>query len=410
MKSPQQLAHLLANQWQSADWREQRLLGGPDAWPLQMAIGAPDAQSFRHDGARLREHLQQWRHIHEHGPGRIEWHSRQYRGGASPIDIPVRWILQRPSDWMAAIAHLQAPGHTDIHADYRALATVLAAVDAMFHRLLVRRLALWRHWPAEQVVTAARMSRQLEPGCARGMPLRALAVAGNDSKFFERHESLLKALLDLRFDGEASRQGLAAFLGARPEGEHWLLVAPLAQGLLPFRRMRVAASELHDTALPAQRILLIENDRCLHQLPTPLPDTIAILGAGLHLNWLDAPWLQDCRVAYWGDIDTWGLAMLASARRHLPHLHALLMDRASFDACQELAVAEPVHADTAPPDALTPEETALDRHLRTLDKGRLEQEFLPAAFVSQAIAAWVASAPDRQPRPVFDGSSPNRCR
>ncbi|WP_082848252.1 Wadjet anti-phage system protein JetD domain-containing protein [Delftia sp. GW456-R20] len=389
MKSPQQLANLLANQWQSANWREQRLLGGPCAWPLQLAIGAPDAHSFQHDGAQLREHLQQWRRIHEHGPGLVEWRSRQYRSGASPIDIPARWILQRPSDWMTSITTLRASGHTDIHADYRALASVLTEVDPMFHRLLVRRLALWRHLPAEQVVKAVQMATQLEPGCAQGMPLRALAIAGNDSKFFEHHESLLKALLDVRFEGEASRQGLASFLGASQEGEHWLLVAPLAEGLLPFKRMRITASELHDTALPAKRILLIENDRCLHQLPKPIPDTIAILGAGLNLGWLDAPWLLGCNVAYWGDMDTWGLAMLASARRHLPHLHPLLMDPASFHTHSRLAVAEPVHAETPPPDALRPDEAALDQHLRTLEKGRLEQEFLPRAAVLQAVENWL---------------------
>src|SRR5690606_16053872 len=98
------------------------------------------------------------------------------------------------------------------------------------------------------------------------------------------------------------------------------------------------------TALPARRILLVENERSLRQLPQPLPGTIAILGSGLNLAWLAAPWLQACDVAYWGDLDTWGLAMLATARRHLPQLHALLMDRSSFDAHVQRAVAEPVHA------------------------------------------------------------------
>ncbi len=73
-------------------------------------------------------------------------------------------------------------------------------------------------------------------------------MQGNDSKFFERHASLLTALLDERFDGEASRQGLAGFLGALPEDDHWLLIAPLAPGLLPFAQMRVRASELLTTA------------------------------------------------------------------------------------------------------------------------------------------------------------------
>lgn len=410
MKSPQQLAELLARQWQRANWREQRLLGGAGAWPLQLAIGAPGTRSFREDGAQLRQHLQQWRDIHTQGPGQVQWSQRQYRGGASAIDIPTHWLLRKPSDCIAAIFRLQASGHRDIHASYQALAAVLGAVDPVFHRLLVRRLALWRHLPDAQVVEAAHIALQLSPGCAQGKPLRALAVAGNDSKFFERNDSLLKALLDERFGAEASRQGLAPFLGASHEGEHWLLVAPLAEGLLPFRRMRITASELHGTALPAQRILLVENERCLHQLPTPVADTIAILGSGLDLGWLSAPWLQQRNVAYWGDLDTWGLAMLATARRHLPRLHALMMDRACFDAHQQFAVAEPVHARPQDCACLTPTEAALEQHLRALDKGRLEQEFLPAAFVAQAIGAWAAGSQARQPRRVWDGSSPNRCR
>src|SRR5690606_23202284 len=125
--------------------------------------------------------------------------------------------------------------------------------------------------------------------------------------------------------------------------------------------------------------------RSLHQLPQPAPDTIAVLGAGLNLGWLAAPWLQGRSVAYWGDLDTWGLHMLGIARNHLPHLHALLMDRTTFDVHQPLAVAEPVHAHEPASEALLPEEAALDTHLRTQEKGRLEQEFLPTDAVHRAV-------------------------
>ena len=388
MRSPEQLAEQLARRWQRSDWREAHLLPNPGAWPLRLDIGAPSSQSFRDAGPALRQHLQAWRAVTERGPGSVQWTPRSYRGGAAPLDVPVQWTLERPSEALAAITRFAVNGHAEIAADYQALVAVLAQVDAPFQRLLLRRLALWRHLPTEQVATAARVALQLTPGCAAGKPLRALAVAGNDSKFFERHASLLKALLDERFDGEASRQGLSDFLGASPEGEHWVLVAPLDAGLLPFRRQRVPTSELQHSALPAQRILLVENERSLHQLPTPLPQTIAVLGSGLNLAWLTAPWLQACDVAYWGDIDTWGLAMLASARRHLPQLHALLMDRATFDAHAERAVAEPVQASELSQSGLLAHEVALAQHLRTLDKGRLEQEFLPAEAVACAVRQW----------------------
>jgi hypothetical protein len=387
LQSPAQIAQQLARHWQRSDWREAHLLPNSGAWPLLLDVAVPSAENFRSASPALRQHLQAWRAVSERSPGSVQWTPRSYRGAAAPLNVPVQWTLKCPSEALAAITRFAVNGHAEIAADYHALVAVLAQVDAPFHRLLLRRLALWRHLPTDQVATAARVALQLTPGCAAGKPLRALAVAGNDSKFFEHHASLLKALLDERFDGKASRQGLSDFLGASPEGEHWVLVAPLDDGLLPFRRQRVTTSELQHSALPAQRILLVENERSLHQLPTPLPGTIAVLGSGLNLAWLCAPWLQACDVAYWGDIDTWGLAMLASARRHLPQLHALLMDRATFDAHAECAVTEPVHASDVLPGSLHPHEIALAQHLRTLAKGRLEQEFLPVDVVAGAVNA-----------------------
>ena len=390
MKSPQVLAAKLAQQWHSADWRERQLLGGGTAWPLTLPIGQPDTAVFLNDAAALRSHLQQWRAVEQDGLGHVQWQERRYRGSSDAIAVPTHWQLAKPSQCIAAIRHFKVAGHAQVHSDYARLSTLIAGVDRPgFQRLLVRRLVQWRDVPVDAVMAAAHMALQLEPGCAQGKPLRALAVQGNDTKFFERHASLLTALLDERFDGEASRQGLVGFLGALPEDDHWLLIAPLAPGLLPFAQMRVRASELLTTPLPNSRILLVENERCLHQLPQPLPGTIAVLGAGLNLGWLAAPWLQGRRVAYWGDLDTWGLHMLAIARDHLPHLQALLMDAATFSAHHPLAVAEPVHAPQTACGALQPDEAALVEHLRAQDKGRLEQEFLPTDTVHRAVRTWV---------------------
>ncbi len=390
MKSPQALATKLAQQWHSADWRERQLLGGGTVWPLTLSIGQPDPAVFLNDATALRSHLQQWRAVEDLGLGNVQWQERRYRGSSDVIAVPTHWQLAKPSQCIAAIRHFKVPGHAQVHSDYARLCTLIAGVDRPgFQRLLVRRLVQWRDAPADAVIAAAHMALQLEPGCAQGKPLRALAMQGNDTKFFERHASLLTALLDERFDGEASRQGLAGLLGALPEDDHWLLIAPLAPGLLPFAQMRVRASELLTTPLPAHRILLVENERSLHQLPRPVANTIAVLGAGLNLGWLAAPWLQERTVAYWGDLDTWGLHMLAIARGHVPHLHALLMNAATFSAHQHLAVAEPVHAPDTVAGTWTPKEEALALHLRAQDKGRLEQEFLPAEAVHSALRAWV---------------------
>ena len=122
----------------------------------------------------------------------------------------------------------------------------------------------------------------------------------------------MTSLLDSRYDGEVSRLGLEIFLGAFVEGSHWLLVIDLNGALLPFPKMRVASSDLIKAHLPGKRVLIVENESCQHQLPRLL-DTLAILGAGFDLEWTLSNKLNSKSVAYWGDIDTWGLNF--SARR-----------------------------------------------------------------------------------------------
>ena len=199
---------------------------------------------------------------------------------------------------------------------------------------------------------------------------------------------MLTRLLELRFGEGIGEQGLERFLDAADEGEHWLLVAPLDAGLLPFEQLRLRSSELRRTALPGSHVLVVENERSLYQLPE-LPGTLAILGAGLNLGWMQATWLAGRATAYWGDLDTWGLAMLADARRRQAQIRALMMDQATFDAfAPQHAVVEPVSADPEPPAGLDAQEQTLYRRLQGLDKGRLEQEFLPVEWVHRVVKQW----------------------
>ncbi len=381
MKSPQELAERLARQWHDADTREQRLLSA-EAWPLCLAIGRPSGGQVQGQFERVRRHVEQWRAV---AVGRVEWEEVAYRGTAEPIRLPCRWHLAGPSEWVAAI------GDSAIRREYQKLARLVAATDPRFHRLLVRRRQLSRERDEAEVMQAAELALLLQPGCAAGAPLRALSLAGIDSKFFERHRSLLVPLLDRRFDGAVSETGLEAFLGALDENDHWLLVADLDGSLLPFAQLRVRDKELLERPLPAGHILVVENERCLHQLPR-VKDTVAILGAGLNLAWMAAPWLAERSIAYWGDIDTWGLTMLARARHHQPSLVPLLMSRTEYEHYADAhAVPEPGPAGPMAPTGLSVEEAELYARLLASDKGRLEQEFLHKSAVAPAVENWCAA-------------------
>lgn len=391
MKSPQALANLLRRQWESADKREARLIPGNDAWPLRLPIGRPSAKTVAGRIDALREHIRDWDAVQT---GTVEWERVGFRATAEPIEIPRAWRLDKPSDWIAAC------GDEAVSAEYADLARLCDETPPLDHPIWIRSRYLWRGKPIAEIVRASRLADTLRPGCAEGRPLRALAHAGVDSKFYERHRALLVRLLDLRHHGTASEQGLESFLDAEPEGTHWLLLADLDGGLLPFRQQRVRATDLENhPGLPASRILAVENDRALHLLPA-VTGCLAVLGSGNNLSWLAAPWLANKQVGYWGDLDTWGLSLLARARRHRPDLTPLLMDAATFDRhAPGKSVAEPECAQM-PTEGLDARERSLFEHLRASRKGRLEQEFLHPHAVSEAIQNWSQTSGDsRDPLP-----------
>lgn len=380
MKRPADLSPRWARQWQNPDLRESRLLD-ESTWPVSLPIRRPSAADISSNWEELAATIRLWRDLRT---GNVIWESTTFRATGAPIDLPVAWEIRNPDEWAAA-SHDRT-----VRAEYESLRCILTTTDPVFHAAFVRERSLWKNKSPSETIQAAHLAMLLSPGCAEGKPLRSLSLAGIDSKFFERHRSLIVRLLDLCHDGEASRQGLETFLDAWREFDHWLLVADLGQPLtLSFPRMRVRATDLAKMGIPARAILIVENESCLHLLPQDLPGVIAILGTGNNLAWLNSTWLQNVRIGYWGDLDTWGLSMLSRARSHAPHLTPLLMIREVFDIHNESAVPENTPASSTAPAHLTPDEAALYHHLLASNAGRLEQEFLPVPIVQHAIRMWI---------------------
>lgn len=322
----------MQRQWQRKPFRLE-MLTQVGAWPMQYTIGILKASDLTTTPNTIQEHVARWLRV---SVGEVVWREVNNRASSEPIRMPSHWTLQRPSDWVRATADRQ------IRAEYELL--------------------------------------------------EHLAGHGVDTKFFERNRHLLTRLLDARFAGEVSDQGLHGFLDATPGGEHWLLLVSLQRGILPFKSQQVRSQELSVLtrySIQASRVLVVENRQCWHSLPV-LDDTLAVLGSGLDLDWLSAEWLEGKHIAYWGDIDTLGLAMLARARQRRPRLVALLMDRDAFERhAADNAVAEPVGAGDEPPVGLNDEERELYHWLLNRKQGRLEQEYLPEALVHEVLQEWV---------------------
>ncbi|MCG8652090.1 MAG: DUF2220 family protein [Pirellulales bacterium] len=380
MKSPAELRVVLKRQWENRARREARLLGLDDAWPFVVPIGRPSPNLINADLDAVKRHVDAWRRVKI---GEVVWQAVRYRAADAPVEIPTGWKIRKPSEWIEACAD------ASVRHEFGCLATLVEQVDPMFHSLLIRRRSLWRGKPLAEVVQAAQLAKVLEPGAAKGKPLRTLSMEGIDTKFFERHGRLVTALLDLRFDDEVSQIGLETFLGAFAEGERWLLLMDLDGSLLSFAAQRVRSSELRRGVLPGKRILIVENESCQYQLPA-VPGTIAVLGAGFNLSWTETRWMASKEIAYWGDIDTWGLQFLAKVRHTIGKLTALMMTSEIYEQFADSAVPEPVVAGTELPVGLTPSEQSLYKRLLEESCGRLEQEFLPEDLIHQAILAWVS--------------------
>lgn len=379
MKSPDELAQHLLRQWQNNTLRAQRLLT-PEPWPLRLAIGKPTATQVLQQSASVQQHIQSWRQV---TVGQVIFEHKNYRRLAEAVELPSYWQINSPSEWM------QACQNAAVRYEFAVLSELISASDSCMHELLVRERNLWRHKPLNELLDTLKLAGKLSPGCAQGQPLRLLSGYGVDTKFVERHETLLRRLLDTRFADAASEQGLLNFLDALDEKDHWLLVRSLSEGLLPFQRLRITSAELAQTALPATRILLIENERCEHLLP-PLRDCIAVLGAGFDLAWLAGQALEGKKLYYWGDLDTWGLAMLARARQLRPNLQALMMTQEVFTDYADFAVSEPQRAGDFDQSYLAADEQALLLDLQQRKKGRLEQEFIPIQRVQIEITSLIS--------------------
>lgn len=232
------------------------------------------------------------------------------------------------------------------------------------------------------------------------MYLRQVDLPGIHSKFIEEHVAVLSELLDRSLPADAvdaSASGSVNFVQrygfrGKPVRVRLRVLDP-RQALLRIGRDEDITMD-HETFArldPAtSRVLITENEINFLALP-PLPDSIAIFGSGYGFDSLvQAAWLQDRTVHYWGDIDTHGFAILDQLRVQLAHVESLLMDRATLMAHRLQWIEEPqvvlrdlLHLDS--------EERALFDDLRWRRLGdqqvRLEQERISFGWIEQALRA-----------------------
>jgi hypothetical protein len=196
-------------------------------------------------------------------------------------------------------------------------------------------LALVDAWPR-----LLKLVSWLQANPRPGIYLRQVDLAGVDSKFMEANRGVLSELLDLALPTQAidiSATGASQFCRRygfkdKPLRVRFRLLDPRV-ALLPKgceQDIGVTQAAFVQLDLRVQRVFITENEVNFLAFP-PVSDSMVIFGAGYGFEALaGANWLRACSVYYWGDIDTHGFAILDQLRAHFPHVHSLLMDRATL--------------------------------------------------------------------------------
>ena len=385
----QAIAQLYQKEWQNRTQCRARLKG-ERAFPVEIALKPPKSGNLLlKQTALFEQFVTAWQH--QPAYFQVQWTTRQYRHFGAQ-QVPTKWIIPNWDNLIEVLGEKVKSQFESWKTKLAFLLETLPAESSLFN-VFIDHLEQIEAFSSEDLALFRDLVPQLKPQMGHGDYLRALPLVGVDTKFVERHFRLLEDVLDVLYKGAVKEQGLLSWLNCKAKPKDWLLVKPLcpktqqALGGLPL--LRLSSETLWDYVLPAERILIVENEQSCLALPT-LTNTIAVAGGGKNVAWLAADWLINKKIGYWGDIDGDGFHILSLARERCPNLTALMIDEQTILKFQGRMVDEAQALNQIPPN-LTAEEQELFQRLRQGDYGktRLEQERISADYIEGCLLNWL---------------------
>ncbi|HCS51825.1 Wadjet anti-phage system protein JetD domain-containing protein [Rubinisphaera sp.] len=228
---------------------------------------------------------------------------------------------------------------------------------------------------------------------ARELPLSI------DTKFIERNQRILRGWLDLLLPPtsiRADEQHFARRYGLQydqPRLQIRFLDSRIQQAFgSPWPDCSIPLETLAKQNVDSVNVLVVENKTCLMTLP-PLSNTIAMGGIGNAVaDFRLIPWLHECNIWYWGDIDVDGLSILSRFRVHFPNAESILMDFKTLCRHRDHIGQrnETAQIPSPPINLTTSERSAFDVcHAVFL---RIEQEQIPSTDVIQILKQLFSTA------------------
>ncbi len=212
-----------------------------------------------------------------------------------------------------------------------------------------------------------------------------------DTKFVERHQGILRNLLDFllpehaetRFERFEQRFGLRF---DEPLVRFRLLDPKLkSRTRLPVDDLATPLSQFRTLGWSHLSVLISENKMTFLTLP-PLPNVLGVWGGGGAAELLTTvPWLTECRILYWGDVDVHGFHILSRLRTVFPAARSVMMNETVLERFSSFVVpARPATFEAV--TGLTESEHRTYLRVQT-ENILLEQEKIPNSFAVGEIRA-----------------------
>lgn len=358
-------------------------------WPLQIPLQPPSAAERRTNPVACRTWAEDWRAYE--GPGTVHYANAQFLTGI----IPMPQRLDIESAAQAALAH-PATRATWQRCSQRLPRLQEALPRARFDTRAIKDIVELDQDEYERLFATATW---LNSHPTSGFLLRQLPIEGIDTKWLEKHESLVLKMLgthesapdeptpaDAPREPVTRRGRLHERLGLRPVPQlvQVAVLDPVLRAPLGgMRHFAASVEDLNSWPESPTRVLILENKETAYALTGDYPGCVVLHGHGFHVhNYARIRWVRAASsVVYWGDIDTPGLEFLNDLRALGVPAISILMDTATLHAFRHLSTTGSTPRRTALPWLTAPERELLNElveHAQLNVSGLLlEQERVP---------------------------------